>query len=96
MRNICPVCGVTYEAETRRRRYCSERCRKVAAWRKQRILDACPDIPLSAFDLADSASRLRHVANELDALAASADPAAAAVAARMAAGIHGLLDAEGL
>ena len=96
MRMICPICGSTFEASTWGARYCSGRCRQVAARERRKIVEAAPDIPPEALDLNDCITRLRYVDSDFARVAAAASPKVRALCEHFTTGIAGLLDQVGM
>ena len=95
-RTFCPICGNVFEARDNHQKFCSPRCRLAAHRRMGRVREEMPEIHPTAFDLANEASKVWHVANELSALAAASPPEVAVVCSRLSSAVTAALDAEGL
>ena len=44
----CQVCGTTFTAKDRRAKYCSEKCKQAAKYRRAKAAKPTPATPLSA------------------------------------------------
>lgn len=92
----CPMCGMPFEPNGHAQRYCGPSCRGRAAYRRKLLREDAPDLPQRAGDLWECVDALWHAVNALAELARVSDPATAMVASRIADGVLGVMEREGL
>lgn len=93
---ICPVCGREFVQKAHAQKYCSKECRGRSWYRRKKLREEMPELPVRANDMYDAVSNLWHAANALGELSRASDPATAALAGRLASAVWRALDEEGL